>query len=260
MSTTRISMHARPGPFLTLLVVLGMTGWSDGASAYRPFDGTDAAVADKGELEVELGPLGWLRQATDQRLVAPATIVNYGFAKYWELVLQGQGEFPLSSPDPASLTMAGAFLKHIVRPGVLQEQSGPSIATEFGVLLPGINAEPGYGLSWAGIVSQRWDWGTVHFNLQAELTREQHADVFVGAILEGPSKWKLRPVAEFFVENEFGQAQTFSALLGAIWQVRDNLSFDIGVRHDMTNGRPIDEIRAGLTFGVPLRLTGAGRH
>ena len=44
----------------------------------------------------------------------------------------------------------------------------------------------------------------------AELTREHNADVFISTILEGPSKWKVRPVAEFFYENEIGQAQTVS--------------------------------------------------
>jgi len=32
------------------------------ARAYRPFDGTDAAVADKGEVEIELGPVGFVKQ------------------------------------------------------------------------------------------------------------------------------------------------------------------------------------------------------
>ena len=31
----------------------------------------------------------------------------------------------------------------------------------------------------------------------------------------------LRPVAEFFYEEEFGQAHTLSGLIGAIWQVND---------------------------------------
>jgi hypothetical protein len=75
-----------------------------------------------------------------------------------------------------------------------------------------------------------------------------------GVILEGPYKWPVRPVAEFFYEEEFGQAHTISALIGAIWQVRDNLSFDIGFRHAITNGTSVNEIRAGLTIGFPLRI------
>jgi hypothetical protein len=69
----------------------------------------------------------------------------------------------------------------------------------------------------------------------------------------------MRPVAEFFYEEEFGQAHTISALIGAIWQVRDNLSFDIGFRHAITNGAGVNEFRAGLTIGFPIRfLSGAG--
>jgi hypothetical protein len=156
-----------------------------------------------------------------------------------------------------NLTEAGAFLKHVVVPGSLQDKSGPSIATEFGVLLPDSTGDSGVGVSWAGIVSQRWDWGTVHFNVETALTRDHRADVFVGSIIEGPSKWKVRPVAEVFYEREFGQEQTISGLVGLIWQVSDKLAFDAAFRHALTNGHPVNEVRAGLTFAVPLRLEGA---
>ncbi len=246
--------------FLAAALIAFATAWSCPASAYRPFDGTDAAVADPDEVEIELQPAGAVRLDSQTTLVAPAAVLNYGFAKDWEFVLEGQLETPLESSDPTSLTMAGAFLKHVLKPGALQDQPGASVATEFGVLLPGINADSGYGASWAAIVSQRWDWGTVHFNLQTELTREHNADVFVGAILEGPSTWKVRPVAEVFYENEFSQAETVSGLIGAIWQVNDKLSFDVGLRHAFVNGRPLNEIRAGLTFGFPLHFGGGEKR
>ena len=89
-------------------------------------------------------------------------------------------------------------------------------------------------------------------NAETALTRDHHGDVFLSAILEGPSKWTLRPVAEVFYEDEFGQAHTVSGLVGPIWQVRDNLSFDVAIRHELKNGHPGNEIRAGLTFGFPL--------
>ena len=104
--------------------------------------------------------------------------------------------------------MGGAFLKHVVVPGSLQDKSGPSVATEFGVLLPDSTGDSGVGASWAGIVSQRWDWGTVHFNAETALTRDHHADVFVGSIIEAPSTWKVRPVSEFFYEKDFGVEET----------------------------------------------------
>ena len=182
-------------------------------------------------------------------------MVNIGFAERWEAVFEGRGLVPLSPSGPYEITDAGMFLKHVLREGSLQEKSGLSIATEFGVLLPGINADKGVGASLAGIASQRWDWGTVHFNGAVALTRDQHADAFAGVIIEGPHDWKVRPVAEFFYEEEFGQFRTVSGLVGMIWQVREDLSFDIGVRHALTNGHSVDEIRAGMTFGFPLRLT-----
>jgi hypothetical protein len=234
-------------------IASSVAAWSGSAFAYRPFDGTDAAVAGPGEVEIELQPAGRLRDNTGTTLIAPATVFNYGLSEGWEAVLEGQGQTPLSPSGPTSLTAAGAFLKHILQPGSLQDKTGPSIATEFGVLLPDSTGVSGVGASLAGIVSQRWDWGTIHLNAETALTRDHHADLFLGAIIEGPSKWSVRPVAEFFVEEAFGQFSTVSALVGLIWQVRDNLSFDVGLRHALTNGRPVNEVRVGATFGFPIR-------
>jgi hypothetical protein len=231
------------------VIALSLISWSSSALAYRPFDGTDAAVAAPGEVEIELQPAGRLREQGSTSLIAPAMVYNYGFSEGWEAVLEGQGETPLSPSGPTSLTTAGAFLKHVLQPGSLQDKTGPSVATEFGVLLPDSTGSSGVGASLAGIVSQRWDWGTIHLNAATALTRDHHADVFLGGIIEGPSKWSIRPVAEFFYEKEFGQSETISGLIGLIWQVHDNLSFDVGLRHALTNGHSVNEMRAGLTFG-----------
>jgi len=238
------------------VIALCLTASSGSAWAYRPFDGTDAAIAAPGELEIELQPAGRLREGGNTTLVAPATVINYGLSEGWEAVVEGQGQTPLSPSGPTSLTSAGAFLKHILRPGSLQDKTGPSVATEFGVLLPDNTGNSGVGARMAGIVSQRWDWGTIHLNAETALTRDHHADVFLGSIIEGPSKWTIRPVAEFFYEKEFRQSETISGLVGLIWRVRDNLSFDVGLRHALTNGHPVNEIRAGLTFGFPLQTFG----
>jgi len=64
----------------------------------------------------------------------------------------------------------------------------------------------------------------------------------------------VRPVAEFFYEREFGQEETVSGLVGLIWQASDKLAFDVAFRHAVTNGRPVNELRAGVTFGFPLRF------
>jgi hypothetical protein len=222
------------------------------AAAYRPFDGTDAAVAGVNEVEVELQPAGALKAGPQSTLIAPAVVYNYGFAERWEVVLQGQVESPLSPAGPSSLAATGAFLKYVAQPGVLQKESGASIAVEFGPLLPGINTDPGVGFSWNTIVSQRWDWGTAHFNVETNLTRDQHGEAFLDVILEGPSTWKVRPVFEVFYDKIWTQTETRSALIGAIWQVENELSLDAAFRYALVNGHPVNEIRAGMTFAFKL--------
>jgi hypothetical protein len=243
----RLSLWQRS--FVAVFAAGLLLGLISEARAYRPFDGTDAAVADPGEVEVELEPAGAQWSRGQNQLIAPAVVLNYGFLENWEAVLEGQLKTPFSPSGPTTLSASGAFLKHIIRPGSLQDQLGPSIATEFGFLLPDSNGDSRFGASIDTIISQRWDWGTTHLNIAAELTRDQRADVFTDLIIEGPSKWVVRPVAEFFYEEEFGQAHTLSALIGAIWQVNDKLSFDVGFRHATTNGSNVNEIRSGLTVG-----------
>ena len=53
--------------------------WPGPAAAYRPFNGTDAAVADPNEMEIEFQPVGTLTQGSDKSLVGPWIVVNYGF-------------------------------------------------------------------------------------------------------------------------------------------------------------------------------------
>jgi len=92
------------------------------------------------------------------------------------------------------------------------------------------------------------DWGTVHVNAQISLTREQHADYFLDTIIEGPHDWVVRPVSEVFYESDVSLSRTASALLGAIWQVKDNIAVDFGLRGARVNDRTAAEIRAGVTF------------
>ncbi|MBN9560521.1 MAG: hypothetical protein J0H14_07290 [Alphaproteobacteria bacterium] len=224
------------------------------ALAYRPFDGTDAAVTEQGAMEIELGPAGYLREGSDRSLIAPAVRLNYGFAKGWEAVIEGQAAYGLSADTKrSSLVGNAASLKGVLREGSLQGKSGPSVASEFTVLLPGINDEAGTGGSIAGIISQQWPWITVHLNAAAAVTRQHHGDIFLSAIVEGPHDWAVRPVAEVVYEREFGGLRITSGLLGAIWQVNDDLAVDVGLRSGRENGHAFDEVRAGLTFSFPIR-------
>lgn len=233
----------------TLAPAAAVWCWCNSAQAYRPFDGTDAAVADTGEVEIELGPVEYLRDGDERTLLAPDLRVNYGFTRDWEATIEGDLTHALS-PDIPATTLVGniASLKTVLREGSLQEKPGPSIATEFDVLLPGIRDEPGAGVGLIGIVSHQWDWVTLHFNAGAALTRDQHADYVLDTIIEGPHTWPVRPVSEFFYERNVGQFETRSALIGAIWQVKDNIAVDFAVRGACINDHTAGEIRAGITF------------
>lgn len=226
--------------------------WPCSALAYRPFNGTDAAVAAKGEMELELGPLGFEKEGSSKTLVAPAAVLNWGFADRFELVLEGrhliqledQGSEPRSRIEDAALS-----LKSVLREGSLQERSGVSVATELSALLPSIDGGGGAGGELALIVSQRWPDLTVHVNGAASWTRAHRLGLFGGAIFEVHDAWTVRPVAEVFVESERDQATVVSGLVGAIWRVRDGLSFDTGLRLGRAGGVTTTEVRAGLTWG-----------
>ncbi len=227
------------------------------ALAYRPFDSTDAAVAGPGEFELEFGPVGTLRQGQNRFWVAPAAVANVGLKVDRELVLQGNHELQRGERDPDtpsnSIVDAGVFIKQVLRRGVLQDESGASIATEYGFLLPGLHGDHGTGFSWAGIVSQRWPALTLHLNGAAALNREHRAEGFLGAIVEGPYQWPVRPVAEWFVDQASGSDRIRSRLVGLIWRKNDNLSFDIGVRTASSGGERINEARLGFTWAFELK-------
>jgi hypothetical protein len=230
--------------------------WCGSAQAFRPFDGTDAAVMERGEVEIELGPAEYLREGAGRVLLAPELRANYGFMPNWEATIEGEVAHALTdNVRGTSLVGNAASLKGVLREGSLQQKSGPSIATEFAVLLPGIRDEHGAGVSLTGIVSRQWGWATVHFNAAAALTREQHGDLFLDAIIEGPHGWAVRPVCEFFYQRDFGQFQTRSGLVGAIWQIKDTLAVDFAVRGARINNHSAGAIRAGVTFafGVAKR-------
>jgi hypothetical protein len=123
---------------------------------HRPFDGTDAAVADVNEVGIKLGPLGWQRDNSQTILIATVVVYNYGYAERWGFVVQGQFETRLSANGPTTAAATGAFLKYVVKPGVLQDQTGLSIASEFGPL-PRDKWGSGRGVQLGWFVSQRWE-------------------------------------------------------------------------------------------------------
>jgi hypothetical protein len=222
------------------------------ALAYRPFDGTDAAVADFGKCEVELQPFGALDQGQTKTLIAPQSVINFGFMPDWEFVMQGQLDSQIAPFGHESLADDGVLLKHVVRRGVLQDETGPSVATEFGLLLPNVNGATFVKPTWTWIVSDRYPWGTIHLNFTANLMSDPRTDLLLDAIVEGPANWTVRPVAEIYSDSVINGPQIYSALVGAIWQINDDVAVDVAVRHATVGGQQETEVRAGVTFAFPF--------
>jgi hypothetical protein len=225
------------------------------ARAYRPFDGTDADVAEEGTFELELGPIGYLHHAPNDALVAPTVVLNQGIDDDVELIVQTNRLHLLGS-------LAGvrrdqyvdtAFLmKHVWRDGGLQDESGPSIATEIGTLFPTGPDDHHVGAIATTIVSLVTDPATFHFNLAPSLTVRHDADLFASTIVEGPHAWSLRPVTELAFERDFGDGNIYSLLGGARYVVQEGLELDAGVRVASVAGESLVEGRVGVTWALQL--------
>lgn len=240
-----------------LLVVAALQlGYAERACAYRPFDSTDADVAKAGEFELEFGPVQRFDQGGKRFADAPAVVANIGLARDHELVIETRREVALDA-DPGEPRSAfvdnGVFIKQVLRRGVLQDETGPSVATEYGILLPDQHGDHGTGASVAAVVSQRGEVGTIHLNGAVSWTREHEPAGFAGVIVEGPYSWPVRPVAEAFAERVSGNPSNTSGLLGAIWRVRDGLSFDVGLRSGRSAGESVHELRLGFTWAFSFK-------
>jgi hypothetical protein len=224
------------------------------AHAYRPFDGTDADVSELHELELEIGPIGYYR-AGETHYFVTGGVINFGLIPRVELVLQGFDFIPLDAQSGLNrFTDTGFFVKTVWRQGCLQDKDGPSFAAEVGPLLPTVHDTKGFGAYVSGIVSTCLDDALIiHWNAEAQILPQTYdLDLYGGAILEPPpSKYVIRPVAEFFVEHNFGGIQTYSALVGGIWQVSGKLALDAAIREALIAGQNVSEVRAGFSWAIP---------
>jgi len=82
----------RTGAHPSLVCVCLLIGLGP-ASAYRPFDGTDAAVADKDKFEIELQPAGLLKDASGKK-VFQGEVFNGVDTKVYDVPALPAGGFP----------------------------------------------------------------------------------------------------------------------------------------------------------------------
>ena len=225
------------------------------AFAYRPFDSTDAAVADRGAIEIECGPIGYIVETTDRSLIVPAAIVNVGLPNGWEIVAEGKNFIRVEVGEPRSprLQDSAISVKKVLREGSLQNRSGVSVAFEASLLLAtgGMGSQPGLGMT--GIVSRKWSNAALHVNGAAILDQEARWTPASGVILEGPQRWPVRPVAELTVDGV--RDRTIGTLVGGIWQLDEHLALDAGWRTSNASGSREHEFRAGFTWEFATRRT-----
>jgi hypothetical protein len=242
------SATARTLPAILLLLFSPSLAWG-----YRPFVSTDAAVADLGEMEIELGYFNLERERGKNTFIVPKVVLNYGLIRNLELV----GEFAVEEPPHGSarLTDSALSLKAVLKEGVLQEKNGISFAVEAGPLLPSTNKEENrLGFEALGILSGKLGALTYHLNFGGGVERRQ-GDPFVlwGAIAELPIVEKLRLVGEINGESVRTKTPDTSALLGFIWEAPwQKVSLDAAIRKGISHEAADWMVTTGLTFGFSL--------
>ena len=245
---------------VALSIVLATIAASRPARAYRPFDGTDADVAKYGEYELEVGPAGVLKQGGDRYLIEPHMIHNFGFLPGNELVFEYyyQRQIDGDHAPRSSVTQPQLFVKTVLREGSVQGRTGLSVASEIGPYFPEWNVDStGLGGQIGIIISRAWPDVEVHLNVVNYLSRTHHYGLFTSLIVEGPWRWKVRPVAELLADREY-ESSTFrtgltrSVLAGLIWQVAEGFDFDAAVRVGAVGDSALQEIRVGFTWAFEL--------
>jgi hypothetical protein len=90
------------------------------ASAYRPFDQTDADIAAPREIELELGPLAIARRREGNHL-NPGFVFNLGLSRRFELVVEDGEVIPVGPRETAERweSAPALLVKGLVRRGSL---------------------------------------------------------------------------------------------------------------------------------------------
>ena len=245
---------ARTGRSLVTIFVALLIGCAlpRPARALRPFDGTDATVAEPHLFEIEMSPLTYTREGGDRRLFAPQITLNWGTGVGFELVLEARNVLVMSSDSAGvspKLEEPGLNAKKVIRAGVLQHEPGPSIATEESFLLPfrGVNH---LGASASLVVSQPLPTARtmLHFNAVVARTQGLEWEEFGSVICVGPNDWPIRPAGEVSLERTGAERVTRGYLGGIIWQTRQGLTMDLALKRLDAPAAHGLEIRSGFTW------------
>jgi hypothetical protein len=238
----------RPFIFTVATLLLSMAA-SSPVLAYRPFESTDAAVAETSKLEVEFG---YLEFANDdgRNSLEPSLRLNYGIAERFEVSLEGNLQvFDSHSSHDLQLLDPEFSLKCVLLEGPLQDAVSPiGVAVEFGLLFPETTEDSTWGFESVLIATWRLRGFTFHLNAGAEWQREEQDPAFVwGLIVERPISRELRAGVELNGEAVKSGPDVVSALFGLIWE-HGKVAYDAGIQFGLSDAAADIALTGGLTF------------
>jgi hypothetical protein len=242
---------------LSTIALCALTGLgARPAHAFRPFDGTDARVAERRLFEFEMSPVSYARMGPARTVIVPQATLNFGLGSGYEVSLDGESVM-LMHPDPdgVSPVLQGTAIeiKKELRKGALQKRTGPSIATEESVQLPSRGqSHAGFGASL--ILSQPLltSRSMLHFTTELARTQEQQTERFASVILEGPEAWPVRPVGELSWARTGEEPTVRGLLAGVIWQTRQGLTMDAAAKVLDGGDEHGLELRTGFTWHMQV--------
>jgi len=180
-------------------------------------------------------------------------VFNLGILPRVEFVMDLVGTRPLApESDEArySIRDTDVFFKFLLLKGVLQDESGPSVALETGPLTPELYGEMGLGYSANLIFSERVGWLIMHLNNTAEWSRKRFELTWANSLITefhfSETAW---PVTELLWEREIKTGESvYSLLAGLIWSAGEGLDFDAAGLIASEDGKPAFGARFGLTW------------
>jgi hypothetical protein len=222
------------------------------AHAMRPFDGTDAAVAEQGMFELEMGA-AYLRQTGGRVRTLPGVVANFGVWQDTELTLETSSQTQIDHTDApyrTGMNDTQISMKHVLRRGGLQEGGhGVSVALECALQLPNYHGEHNRGAGCTALASQSFNGVVMHFDAGVERDQEHAWGHIYDVIAESPEAWPLRPVMELSRQATTGEPSTRAALVGLLWKAGEELAFDVALRRACIGVAHLTEVRFGLTWG-----------
>jgi hypothetical protein len=233
--------------FASLIVPLS---WPLEAIAYRPFVSTDAAVVEKGSAEIELGIVDYSNHHGRITLDSPDLRFNFGFAKGWEISMEGAMQvFDSADGHRFRIIDPELSIKAMLVNGPLQERGGPlGLAFEMSAVLPASSGDRGVGVEAVMIASWRTGDFTWHLNAGMGWERELREPTAVwGLIVERKLSKTLRVAAEFHGESARRTGPVNTALLGLLWE-HGRITYDAGVSFGLSSAAPDVAFSVGLTF------------